>query len=235
MTRLSVDLLGPIRIAEGERHFDFVAPPKTLPLLAFLLLNEGTALERRSVAAALWPALPAAQSRANLRRHLNYIKRALPARPAPWTVGGTKNIAWNPDAAIDLDVTKFVALSAIPETRPQAIALYRGDVCEGMHEPWLLPYRERLRSLQIGNLQHAINAAIQRQEHAEVMRLARQILYHDPLREDAVCALMQASLALGDRITAMRSFKTYEDRLREELELEPTARIRNLLEIVRAG
>jgi DNA-binding SARP family transcriptional activator len=235
MTRLAVDLLGSVRIAEGERQLDFAAPPKTLPLLAFLLLNEGMVLERRHIAAALWPTLPASQSRANLRRHLNYIKRALPARQTPWTVGGTKNIAWNPDAGVDVDVTAFVALSSNAATRREAIQLYRGDLCEGMQEPWLQPHRTRLRALLVGNLRHAAESAKQQGDQREVLRLAQQILEHEPLHEEAVCALMQASLSLGDRITAMRTFKTYEERLQTELDLEPTARIRELLDLVRAS
>src|SRR5687768_17570221 len=75
---LHIHLLGHLRLFETERALKFAALPKTLSLFAYLLLHRAEALPRESLAYTLWPDVPEAEARANLRRHLHDLRRALP-------------------------------------------------------------------------------------------------------------------------------------------------------------
>ncbi|MCA9985743.1 MAG: winged helix-turn-helix domain-containing protein, partial [Anaerolineales bacterium] len=96
---LRLFLLGHFRLQWQDTPYPFAALPKTLPLLAFLLLNRQRPLPRQTVAAQLWPDLPDKEARANLRRHLYELRRVLP-QPAssPWVLTAQGTIQWNENA-----------------------------------------------------------------------------------------------------------------------------------------
>jgi DNA-binding SARP family transcriptional activator len=76
MGALRVELFGTPRIFFGDQAVRLEGPPKTFPLLAMLLLAEEP-VERAAAAANLWPDSPEDAARANLRRHVAYLERAL--------------------------------------------------------------------------------------------------------------------------------------------------------------
>ena len=49
----------------------------------------------------------------------------------------------------------------------------------------------------------------------------RRVLARDELHEEALLALMKAHAALGERSQALRAFRRFADRMREELDAEP--------------
>jgi DNA polymerase III alpha subunit len=92
---LIIHLLGQPKLLIDSKPIKFNAPPKTLPLLAYLLLQRRQALERQSVAFALWPDDSESVARATLReihaRTADDIMAALALyRPGPLT-GGLKD------------------------------------------------------------------------------------------------------------------------------------------------
>jgi SARP family transcriptional regulator, regulator of embCAB operon len=52
----------------------------------------------------------------------------------------------------------------------------------------------------------------------------------DPLRESAHAALIKVHLAEHNQSEALREFKRYYDLLRAELDIEPTAQLRRLVQ-----
>lgn len=78
---LHIHLLGHLRLFEAEQALKFAAFPKTLSLFAYLLLHRAEALPREALAFTLWPNVPEAEARANLRRHLHDLRRALGLKP----------------------------------------------------------------------------------------------------------------------------------------------------------
>jgi len=92
----------------------FNAPPKTLPLLAYLLLHRNGPVPRQSLSFLFWPDETEETARANLRRHLHWLRQSLPA-PAeghPWLLNDAKSLQWNLEANYRLDVAEFERLSA---------------------------------------------------------------------------------------------------------------------------
>src|SRR5438270_13782695 len=75
---LCIELFGRTRLFDGVTPFERAVRPKVVPLLAYVLLNAGRHVERRHVASDLWPDSLEEDARANLRRHLQYLRAYLP-------------------------------------------------------------------------------------------------------------------------------------------------------------
>jgi DNA-binding SARP family transcriptional activator len=105
---LCVHLLGQPRLLLHAQPVKFAAPPRALPLLAYLPLNRSQAVERQQAAFALWPDDTEAAAWANLRRHLHQLQRALPPAPPdrPWLLSDATTLGWNPRTDFWLDVVR---------------------------------------------------------------------------------------------------------------------------------
>jgi len=154
---LEIALFGEPRFLFEGRPHAFAAPPKTLPLLAYLLLQRNVRLPRENVAGLLWPDDDEETARANLRRHIHYIRQTLP--PGEWILSDRSAVQWNPHAAWRLDVADFEQQSRVAALRAAATKLYAGDLYKSCDEEWLYFERERLRNFQLANLSALSNEA----------------------------------------------------------------------------
>jgi DNA-binding SARP family transcriptional activator len=66
--------------------------------------------------------------------------------------------------------------------------------------------------------------------YGDAAAAALQAVRADPLRESAHDALIRVHLAEHNRSEALREFKHYQELLRAELDIEPTAQLRDLVE-----
>lgn len=230
---LDVALFGSLRLRYAGEPFALAAPPKVAPLLAALVLGRGDALSRERLAFMLWPDDAAASARANLRRHLHYLARALPDAGVPWLLADARTVRWNPALAIDVDVARFAALLAIGR-RAEAAEAYAGDLLPDLDEEWLATERARLRAEHLANLAALIDEEAAARRHASVEAYARRMLEADPWREDALRALMSARFELGDRAGALAAYETFEQLLADELGSDPMPETRALRERIAA-
>ena len=85
---LKIFLFGHLHVHINGIPLKLTAPPKTIPLWAYLLLNRTTPIPRDTLAFTLWPDESEATARANLRRHLHQLQRMLPDAPVgrPWLI-----------------------------------------------------------------------------------------------------------------------------------------------------
>ena len=103
MQLLSIQLLGGFRIAVAEQALAGFQQPRLQALLAYLLLQRGTPVLRRSIAFAFWPDSSEAQARTNLRKLLHALRRLLPT-PDAYLALTAETVLWRTDAAYHLDV-----------------------------------------------------------------------------------------------------------------------------------
>jgi predicted ATPase/DNA-binding SARP family transcriptional activator len=218
---LEIRLLGAPEFTFEGAVFRFSAPPRTLPLLAWLLLHRRAPVTRDAVAFAFWPDAPEEDARGDLRRHLYYLSKALPAHNGePWLVTDKKTIAWNERAPFAFDIAEFERLCAADASLEDAVRLYRGPLLEGFDDDWIEPERERLRKLAESSLQKLI-AREREREPGRALDFAQRLLRIDPWREDAVRAAMELRHRGGDRAGALREYRDFAARLRRELDVEP--------------
>lgn len=222
---LRIHFLGPLRLEYNDAPHRFAALPKTLPLLAYLLLNRMAPLPRSTVAFTLWPDLDEESARSNLRRHLYELRRTLPpvADACPWVKVDSATVQWNPAAPCWLDVAAFEAACRTPDRLAEVIELYQGDLLPSVDEEWLIFARERLRTDFLAALTKLIKQRQSAGDFVGAIVAATTLLRHAPLREDIVRTLMTLRADSGDLPGALLEYRRFEQELRRELDAPPTA------------
>jgi len=109
---LELSLFGTLVARRSGRVLSLRLPQHAVRLLAYLLLYRDSGHAREHVAFTLWPDDAEADARANLRRKLHLLQRALPEASEPWILTTPTSVGWNSAAPYRLDVAEFEALSA---------------------------------------------------------------------------------------------------------------------------
>ncbi|PKN92548.1 MAG: hypothetical protein CVU44_15555 [Chloroflexi bacterium HGW-Chloroflexi-6] len=231
---LIIHLLGQPKFSIDSTPIKFNAPPKTIPLLAYLLLHRRQTLERQNVAFALWPDEPESAARANLRRHIHQLQNALPAATPerPWLMGDSRLIGWNPLADFWLDVAEFEHLCGQPDRLDEAATCYTGDLLETSYDDWVFFERERLLNQYFDILTRLVYQHRERRDYPKAITFARQLLNRDAFREDTLRQLIVLRYESGDRAGAIQEYKTFEHRLRDEISVSPMLETQSLYELV---
>ena len=231
---LEIRLFGQPRFAVSGKPHRFSAPPRTLPLLAYLLLHRGAHLTRENIAFALWPDDSEDEARANLRRHLHHLKEALPHARAPWFVAEGETVAWPAESNAWFDVEMFERC-IVAGKLGEAVDLYAGDLLTSVYDDWIIAERERLRAQFLTALEKLLLRARSRREFAAAADCARRILENDPWREDILRQLMSIRYESGDRTGALHEFEGLAERLKRELAAEPMSETIALRDIILRG
>ena len=182
---LEIHLFGGLRVSLDAQPWRLTTLPRTLSLWGYLLLHRERPVARDTITYTLWPAAAETAARANLRRHLHDLRRALPLAPpgTPWVLAKRESLQWNPAAPFWLDVTEFELLSGPEDRLSEAVALYTGDLLPEINEDWAFTERERLRRLYFTDLHRLVTRHRERQEFAQAITLTQQLLAHDPLQK----------------------------------------------------
>jgi DNA-binding SARP family transcriptional activator len=211
--------------------------PKALGLLVYLALESRIGPVRRDrILPLLWPELSEARARRALSQTLYTLRRALESD----AILGSGQEDLRVDAArLRCDACDFLA--ALEGRRPEeALGLYRGDFMTAFHVPGCLDFdlwRSRLRN----ELRRAaVNAALALADSAEspgdslkVAGRVRWALSRAPNDE----GVLQEALAIldrsGNRAAALEAYEAFAQRLRAELELEPSPETEELVSEIR--
>ncbi len=103
----------------------------------------------------------------------------------------------------------------------EAAGHYAGDLVDGCYDDWLLAERDRYRDRYTWAVRRLAGLLAGRRDHAEAVRLGRELLRIDPLREDTYRLLMRVHDAAGDRAAAVRTYHECVSTLRRELGVGP--------------
>ncbi len=232
---LFIGLLGQPRLAVDTTPIPLSAPPKTLPLMAYLLLHCRQPVERRQVAFTLWPDETETAARANLRRHIHHLQRLLPETPPdrPWLLNTAGTIGWNPQSDFWLDVDEFQRLSRQADTNEEAVACYKGALLENVYDDWIFFDREQLHNSYLDILLKLILQYRAQRNHPRALELARKLLTCDPFREDVVRQLISIRYELGDSAGGIQEYRNFEQLLRREMGTTPMPETRALYDLIR--
>lgn len=211
--------------------------PLALPaqrLLAFLALQDHPML-RGYVAGMLWLDSSEEHAAGSLRSALWRVRRL--GIPLVDTNGHRLALC----ATIGVDVRSTVAwahriLDASASLREEDLAeIWRpGELLPDWYEDWVAIERERLRALRA----HALEALCARLTTAgrfgEASEAGLAAIRDEPLRESAHRVLIAVHLAEGNRAAALHQYQVFARLLREELGLQPSVRMEQLVESVTA-
>jgi len=227
-------LLGP----EGE-PIDALQPhSKGAALLSVLATRPPREpVDRDELVALLWPEVPEERARGTLRVTLTRLREHLPED----ALGGKgEQRIWLDASVVDSDVRAFERALEEGRTR-EALEHYRGPFLEHVHLSDAPAFNRWAEERRLEYRREAYGAALElgerarQQEDAEGAEEAyRRALDLEPLQEKAAAGLMRALAEQGRRADALKLYRSFRDRVEEELELAPSDRLEELAERIRS-
>ncbi len=203
---------------------------KAEELFALLVNYQGRAKSKESLIDALWPELEPEKSINLFRVTCTYIRTALSER-------GFSDVLirdWNGyklnTERINCDLFRFrQAVRDVPspglETLEAASALYSGEYLDGKLYEWAGRARDQLES-DFKKIQFRLSEALCiRGDFGKACEALDKVLEFDACEEEAVSRLIQMKLEHGDTAAAIKVYRTYEQRLKNELGLSPSEKI----------
>jgi predicted ATPase/DNA-binding SARP family transcriptional activator len=225
---LRLKTFGGLWLERDERPLTGAAAQRRrLVLLAALAAAGQKGMSRDAVVGLLWPEVDEGRARAALSQALYALKRDTGEDEL---VLGHDVLTLNSDILWS-DVSEFE--HAIARGDFEAAAnLYNAPFLAGVFiseavdfEHWLDGVRLRLNQAVEQALGALAIDAESRRDFAAASHWWRRLLGLDALKTRAVLGLMEALVALGDRAEALRTAERYAQRVREDLDGEPNARI----------
>lgn len=192
-------------------------------LLAFVAINERSLL-RIYVAGKLWPETGEKFACASLRSALWRLLRC--CEPAPVNASRT-HLSLMPHVQVDVQaqLDAIRRLDRVSAGRLDAfVAILDGDLLPDWYDDWVFVERERLRQLRLHALESAAKWLTSIGRYGEAVQAALAALRADPLRETAHRLLVEAHLAEGNRMEAMRQWRLCRRVIWERFAAEPSFR-----------
>jgi DNA-binding SARP family transcriptional activator len=252
MSTLAIHLFGRFRIQHGNAEDLPIDAAKAQELLAYLLLNRRRACRREALADLLWPDSSLVQARKYFRQTLWQLQAALGEHAAgePSQEVLLVDQEWlriNPAADLWVDVASLESALELSRggsgqdlTPSQADELragarvYLGELLEAWTHEWCVYERERLAIGHLQLLDKLMDFCEAHRAYEEAVEYGGEILRTDPVRERTHRNLMRLHYLAGDRAQALRQFGRCREALRNELDVEPSARTRAVYQQVLA-
>jgi len=209
-------------------------PNGTRRLLSLLALRDRV-VHRGSVAGALWPDVSESHAHASLRSALLRIPSAARAvvsvSETELSVAAGVGVDLRDSQALAQRLLDDSALLLNGDVSRSAISQLSSDLLPGWTDEWVLSDAEGWRQLRLHALEALTDRLVAREQFGDATTAAMAAIKAEPLRESAHAALIRVHLAESNQSEALRQFERYQDLLRSELGIEPTARLRELIGI----
>jgi DNA-binding SARP family transcriptional activator len=221
-TGLSVHLLGRVEVLANGSPIR-LGGRQAQALFALLALDPRPR-SRDGIAVDLWPDAAAA-SAGCLRQALWLVRTGLASAgvdPDELLEVESDLLGLRRDARVDLDVARFeTAARARPADAEAAIAIYTGDLVEGLGHDCFAAERERLSDAFEDALAIAARQRLAGGDVDGARDAAEQLLARDPLREEGHAALIAVFGEIGTRSQVARQYRRLRDILERELDVDP--------------
>jgi predicted ATPase/DNA-binding SARP family transcriptional activator len=252
VSQLALFLLGPPRLERNGRPVEIVRR-KAVALLAYLAVTAENHT-RDSLANLLWPEYDQRRARADLRRTLSVLNKAL---AGAWLTIEHDRVGLNQQADFWLDVTYFQRRLAECQTHGhppdevcaaclppliEAVTLYRDDFLAGFtlsdsanFDEWQFFQTEQLHLQLAHALEKLVRCYHNRGEFEPALTYAQHWLGLDPLHEPAHRLLMQLYAQTDQRAAALRQYQVCVQALENKLGIAPAAETTALYKQIRSG
>jgi DNA-binding SARP family transcriptional activator len=221
------------------RHSGAVFPGLTSGsqrLLAYLALR-GRSVTRTAAADTLWPDASEDHAHSSLR---SAIIR-LPAPVQGSVVVSSHDLRLAEKVEVDLREARALAhrlLDAGTELLPSdldtaAINALSADLLPNWYDDWAIMEAEGWRQLRLHALEGIAGHLLVRRRYSDAADAALLAMQAEPLRESAHGMIIRVHLARGNQSDALAAFDNYRKLLREELGLEPTVQLSDLVANIR--
>jgi predicted ATPase/DNA-binding SARP family transcriptional activator len=237
----TIQLLGGLIAHSDQRQVTRFRTHKAGALLAYLAFYKDKPPYAREVLADLfWPDADAETGRHNLSAELSPLRRLLepPGVPPNAVLQADRfTVRLNP-TMVTTDVHLFEQAAhralhgafSLPERLAllmQAVEWYQGPLLPGYYEDWIEPEATRLRSLYLHMLLCAVPLLLDTRATVQALTYANRAMAEDPLSEQAMKALLQTLKAANQPAQALRSYRAFAQRLKDELDEEPSEELQS--------
>lgn len=218
---------GPYVLRHGRR---FNVPEGSKRLLAYVALHGGH-VNRGRTAGTLWPEGSDNRAAGNLRSALWRLKGAgievlqadkILLSLKPGTITDIYLLCDWAARAIEGRVTD--ADLRILHWDPEA-----ADILPGWYDDWVICERERIRQRLLHGLEAVGYQLLRQHRPADAIEAALEAIRIEPLRESARRLLIEAHLAERNYGEALRTYRSYEQLVRHELDISPGAALSSLV------
>jgi DNA-binding SARP family transcriptional activator/predicted ATPase len=231
---LHVKLLGQFSIQVDDQPVEIPSRPAQA-LLAYLILNAGTAYRREKLAGLIWPDSGEVKARNNLRHVLWRLRKVL---GADYLHADDLSISFNAGAAYQLDVAALERedRSDTPtDTLIADVAVYAGEFLPGFYEDWIALERERLQATFERKMEQLIERLNSERRWPETVEWAERWIALGQLPEAAYRALLLAHFHLGNTANISLVYQRCAAALQKELNVEPAEQTRALYQQLSKG
>jgi DNA-binding SARP family transcriptional activator len=225
--RVRVELLGGFELRYDDMPVRL--PMSAQRVLAFLALQERP-VRRTYVAWKLWLESPEGNATSSLRSALWRLRRS--GYDLVEAVGPKLRLA--PGVAVDVREAAAWA-HAVLEDRKGPLTdgsnghALLGELLPDWYEDWVILERERLRELQAHALESRCEHLMAGGSYGTAMEYAQAAVKLDPLRESAHRLLIRIHLAEGNQSEALRDYRLYRRLLHDEVGLDPSMQMLELV------
>ena len=234
-TAIEISLLGTFAVRVGTNPLA-VTSRCSQRLLVFLALHDRI-LARVAIAGTIWPEVSDEKAGVSLRSSLSRMDA--PMREAIVTAPADLHLATN--VTVDYRESQALAHRLLQlETPPReadltsdAVSTLSGELLPDWYDDWVVAEAEDWRQLRMTALEAQARILTTYGRLPEAAGAARAAMRAEPLRESAHASLVRVHLAEGNQSEALRVFDRYRTLLNDELGLEPTPLLSDLVEAIR--
>jgi DNA-binding SARP family transcriptional activator/WD40 repeat protein len=243
---IEVDVLGTLRVRHRGQPID-IGGPQQRRVLAVLTMAGGAPVAVGTIAEAVFDGRGAQGAESTLRSYVTRLRRSLGAdgtRLVTREAGGYRLDT----TSLTLDSHRFSRLVVdarrqadrgehwtAASTLQQALDLWRGPAyADFADEMWARPSIQRLADERHAAYEALADCEMAQGNSRAVVGMLRGLLTDDPFREGLVSRLVLALYRDGRPSDALEVYRSYRDRLRDELGIDPGGDLERLHERVLA-
>lgn len=233
MTELKIFGPAEMRNSRGELDHSFLAGPKRLALLVYLLLHKPRGFHRRdSLLPMFWPEQDQKSARNSLSNMLFHIRKTLGTDVVENR--GSEEISINPDL-FWCDAVAFEN-AIIEKDYETALNLYRSDLLKGFHvqetsvefDQWLEQERKKFHDLALEGSRLLGEKAFDNRNYTEAVSWAKKASELDPFSEKVHHQLILFLYESGDQEAALKEYAAFSNLLNQEYGEEPGQELQSL-------
>ncbi|HKS44495.1 MAG TPA: BTAD domain-containing putative transcriptional regulator [Amycolatopsis sp.] len=205
--------------------------PSGQRLLAFLALHQRH--PRGYVASMLWPEQSQEHALASLRTTLWRVR----SRASEVLSPTRHDVALHASVTVDIQQLAELAQQLLEGRGPKPtdphgvleVLASPGELLPGWYDDWVLMERERVRLQHVRALESLSEQLLSEQRPSDALRAALTATALEPFRDSAHAVVVRAYLSEGNTAEAIRHFRHYRSQLLEELGVEPSPALLELI------
>ena len=247
MAALKISLFGKFKMECEWLMPDSFRARKVQELLVYLLIFRERPQVRESLSELLWGDLPSEKSKKNLRQTLWRLQKSLKKTSQLTLLVDDQWIQIILPEDFFLDIVEFERVfNSVNKKRAReiskadlqlmknAVALYKGCLLDGWYQDWCIFERERFQTMHIMLLDKLTQYCEVHHAFDSGLLYAAEILRHDRAYERTHRQMMRLHYMSGDRTQALHQYERCKACIREELDVEPSKRTKQLHQQIRA-